>query len=82
MEGKLTEEDKRVIQEKLDELKKEISGKNADEVKKKRDDLENAWMPIMKKIYQEQADSGNTAGPQPQEDKDETIEDADFEEAK
>ena len=82
MEDKFTEEDKKAVQEKLDELKKEIADKNIENIKQKREELEKAWMPIIQKAYQAQAEQANTPGPEPQTGGDETIEDADFEEAK
>ena len=82
MEDKFTEEDKQTVQEKLDELKKEIADKNIENVKQKREELEKAWMPIIQKAYQAQSEHANTADSGPQPSGDETIEDADFEEAK
>lgn len=81
MEDKFTEEDKKAVQEKLDELKKEIADKNIENIKQKREELEKTWMPIIQKAYQAKSEHVNTAGPEPQPSGDETIEDADFEEA-
>ena len=80
---KLVDEDKLLLNEKLDSLRKAKDSGNVSDMKKALEDLNNAWSQIAPKLYQssEQSPPGapDTAEtPKKGKDKDE-IEDADFE---
>ena len=80
---KLADEDKSLLNEKLDSLKKAKDSGNVNDMKKALEDLNNTWSQIAPKIYQsaEQSPSDAPDTPEPPKkgkDKNE-IEDADFE---
>ena len=82
-DDKLADEDKSLLNEKLDSLKKAKDSGNVSDMKKALEDLNNAWSQIAPKLYQssEQKPPGAPDTPEPPKkgkDKDE-IEDADFE---
>jgi len=82
-DDKLANEDKSLLNEKLDGLKKAKDSGNVNDMKKALEELNNAWSQIASKLYQssEQKPPGAPDTPEPPKkgkDKDE-IEDADFE---
>jgi molecular chaperone DnaK len=82
-DDKLADEDKSLLNEKLDSLKKAKDSGNVSDMKKALEELNNAWSQIAPKLYQssEQSPPGAPDAPEPPnkgKDKDE-IEDADFE---
>ena len=82
-DDKLADEDKSLLNEKLDSLKKAKDNGNVSDMKKALEELNNAWSQIAPKLYQssEQSPPGGPDAPDPSKkgkDKDE-IEDADFE---
>ena len=82
-DDKLTDEDKSLLNERLDSLKKAKDSGNVNDMKKALEELNNAWSQIAPKLYQsaEQSPPGAPDAPEPpkkRKNKDE-IEDADFE---
>jgi len=82
-DDKLADEDKSLLNEKLDSLKKAKDSGNVSDMKKALEELNNAWSQIAPKLYQsaEQSPPGAPDTPEPPKkgkSKDE-IEDADFE---
>ena len=82
-DDKLADEDKSLLNEKLDSLKKVKDSGNVSDMKKALEELNNAWSQIAPKLYQsaEQSPPGAPDTPEPPKkgkNKDE-IEDADFE---
>ena len=82
-DDKLADEDKSLLNEKLDSLKKAKDSGNVSDMKKALEELNNAWSQIAPKLYQsaEQSPPGAPDAPEPPKkgkNKDE-IEDADFE---
>ena len=82
-DDKLADEDKSLLNEKLDSLKKAKDGGNISDMKKALEELNSAWSQIAPKLYQsaDQSPPGASDTPEPpkkEKNKDE-IEDADFE---
>ena len=82
-DDKLSDEDKAILNEKLDGLKKAKETSNVDDMKKALEDLNNSWSQIATKLYQSAEQSqpnqdGKSETSKKTKDKDE-IEDADFE---
>ena len=82
-DDKLADEDKSLLNEKLDSLKKAKDSGNVSDMKKALEELNNAWSQIAPKLYQsaDQSPPGAPDAPEPPKkgkNKDE-IEDADFE---
>ena len=82
-DDKLADEDKSLLNERLDSLKKAKDSGNVSDMKKALEELNNAWSQIASKLYQsaEQSPPGAPDAPEPPKkgkNKDE-IEDADFE---
>ncbi|OUV04803.1 MAG: molecular chaperone DnaK [bacterium TMED80] len=82
-DDKLADEDKSLLNEKLDSLKKAKDSGNVSDMKKALEELNNAWSQIAPKLYQsaDQSPPGAPDTPEPPKkgkNKDE-IEDADFE---
>ena len=82
-DDKLADEDKSLLNEKLDSLKKAKDSGNVSDMKKALEELNNAWSQIAPKLYQsaDQSPPGAPGTPEPskkEKNKDE-IEDADFE---
>jgi molecular chaperone DnaK len=82
-DDKLADEDKSLLNEKLDSLKKAKDSGNVSDMKKALEELNNAWSQVAPKLYQsaEQSPPGAPDAPEPPKkgkNKDE-IEDADFE---
>ncbi len=63
---KVTEDDKAKVQPKLNALKEVLKGQNIEEIKRAKDELQNAFYEVAGKIYQAQggASAGAGAGPQ------------------
>ncbi len=83
-DDKLADEDKALLNEKLDSLKKAKDSGNVNDMRKALEELNNAWSQIAPKLYQssEQSPPGSpdTAPESPKKGKDkDEIEDADFE---
>jgi len=82
-DGKLTDEDKSLLNEKLESLKKAKDSGNVSDMKKALEELNNAWSQIAPKLYQssEQSPPGAPDAPEhPKKEKNkDEIEDADFE---
>ena len=82
-DDKLTDEDKSMINEKLDHLKKSKESGNVGDMKKALEELNSSWSPIAAKLHQPQEQPSSDEGAKSKsgkknKDKDE-IEDADFE---
>ena len=82
-DDKLSDEDKAILNEKLDGLKKAKETSNVDDMKKALEELNNSWSQIATKLYQSAEQSqpnqdGKSETSKKTKDKDE-IEDADFE---
>ena len=82
-DDKLADEDKSLLNDKLDSLKKAKDSGNVSDMKKALEELNNAWSQVAPKLYQsaEQSPPGAPDAPEPpkkEKNKDE-IEDADFE---
>ena len=82
-DDKLSDEDKAILSEKLDGLKKAKETSNVDDMKKALEELNNSWSQIASKLYQSAEQSqpnqdGKSGTSKKAKDKDE-IEDADFE---
>ena len=82
-DDKLADEDKSLLNDKLDSLKKAKDSGNVSDMKNALEELNNAWSQIAPKLYQsaEQSPPGAPDAPEPPKkgkNKDE-IEDADFE---
>ena len=82
-DDKLADEDKSLLNEKLDSLKKAKDGGNVSDMKKALEELNNAWSQIAPKLYQsaDQSPPGapNTSEPPKKGKNKDEIEDADFE---
>ena len=82
-DDKLTDEDKSMINEKLDHLKKSKESGNVGDMKKALEELNSSWSPIATKLHQPEGQPSSDEGAKSKsgkknKDKDE-IEDADFE---
>ena len=82
-DDKLSDEDKAILNEKLDGLKKAKETSNVDDMKKALEELNNSWSQIATKLYQsaeqpQPNQDGKSETSKKTKDKDE-IEDADFE---
>ena len=82
-DDKLTDEDKSMINEKLDHLKKSKESGNVGDMKKALEELNSSWSPIATKLHQPEEQPSSDEGAKSKsgkknKDKDE-IEDADFE---
>ena len=82
-DDKLASEDKSLLNEKLESLKKVKDSGNVGDIKKALEELNNAWSQIAPKLYQsaEQSppDASETPDPSKKEKNKDEIEDADFE---
>ncbi len=75
---KISEEDKKQLEEKINEVKKVIDGNNNEELKQKTEELEKTIQPIVTKAYQEQSQEKKA-----EENKEEpTTEEAEYKEEK
>ena len=59
---KVTAEEKAPVTEKIEALRKAVSGGNTEEIKKGTEDLEKAFYAISEKLYQQQAQNGAQGG--------------------
>ena len=74
LEGKITEDEKSQVEEKLNELKKALEGEDYDEIKKKSEELTESFYKISQKLYEQQANQGEAQS----NDNDDVV-DADYE---
>lgn len=80
---KISDDDKKTIQNLLDEMKQAIKDKNADKINELEKKINDAWQPISQKMYAQNAESTNTGEEVNNDTKnDENVKDADFEEVK
>lgn len=80
MKDKIDDADKEEIKKITSNLKKAASERNVSDIEKYQKELEEKWSPIIKKAYQSQQTTGNSASAN--EQKTDNVEDADFEEVK
>ena len=59
---KVTAEEKAPVTEKIEALRKAVSGGNTEEIKKGTEELEKAFYAISEKLYQQQAQNGAAGG--------------------
>ena len=59
---KVTAEEKAPVTEKIEALRKAVSGGNTEEIKKGTEELEKAFYSISEKLYQQQAQNGAAGG--------------------
>jgi len=59
---KVTADEKAPITEKIEALRKAVSGGNTEEIKKGTEELEKAFYSISEKLYQQQAQNGAAGG--------------------
>ena len=84
---KLSEEDKKKLQDSIDSLKKVNEGSDIDMIEKSINDLNAIWQSLSEKLYQESkdADSKDQGSPDSnsnKKNKNDEVEEADFEEVK
>ncbi|OOR93207.1 molecular chaperone DnaK [Moraxella caviae] len=82
-EGKATDEEKQAVEEAIKALELAVKEDDADDIKAKLEALDNAFLPIGQKIYQDAstADAGANAAPQ-QDKADDGVVDAEYTEVK
>lgn len=76
LEGKISDEEKAKVEEKLEELKKVLESDNNEEIKTKTDELTEEFYAISQKLYEQNAEAGGE-GEDPQAADD--VVDADYE---
>lgn len=74
LEGKVSEDEKATVTTKLDALKKSLEGEDIDDIKKKTEELNEAFYAISQKLY-ENTNPGEGQGANPADD----VVDADYE---
>ncbi|NLV89298.1 MAG: molecular chaperone DnaK [Tissierellia bacterium] len=74
LEGKISDDEKSQVEEKLNELKKSLEGEDYDEIKKKTEELTESFYKISQKLYEQQANQGEGSS----NDNDDVV-DADYE---
>lgn len=84
LEGKISEDEKKDIEAKLADLKKAIEGSDYDDMKKKTEDLTQAFYKVSEKLYKQNAEAGAAgaeAGAQGSEEHkgDDDVVDGDYE---
>lgn len=84
LEGKISEDEKKDIEAKLADLKKAIEGSDYDDMKKKTEDLTQAFYKVSEKLYKQNAEAGaagDEAGAQGSEEHkgDDDVVDGDYE---
>ena len=84
--SKISDVEKKAIEDGSNELKESLKGENIDDIKKKTESLVQASMKLGEAIYKSQQstkpDSGKDDGKDEKEKKDDNVVDADFEEVK
>lgn len=82
----VTEDEKKVINEKVDAIAEAVKAQNGDKAEELRKELENYFNPIAQRIYQQQAsaqaEQPNSQSEQPQDNAQPEAEDVTFEEVK
>lgn len=79
-EGKIGKEDEDKVNAEVDKLKKAVETDNVDEIKKAIEDLNNAFHAISQQMYQQAEDQN--PGEDEQQNRDENVVDAEYEEVK
>ena len=86
---KISEEDKKKIQELVDEMKQAVKDKDTSKINDVEKKINDAWQPISQKMYSTQGNvntnnsaSDNTNSSNNSDNKDDNVQDADFEEVK
>ncbi len=75
LDGKISEEEKSTVEDKLEELKKSLEGEDNEDIKAKTDALTEAFYAISEKMY-DQGEEGEGTGAEEQDD---DVVDADYE---
>lgn len=78
-EGKIAKQDEEKVKAEVEKLKKAVETDNVDEIKKAIEDLTNAFHAISQQMYQ-QASEDQNAGDAGQQNRDENVVDAEYEE--
>ena len=78
-EGKIAKQDEEKVKAEVEKLKKAVETDNVDEIKKAIEDLTNAFHAISQQMYQ-QASEAQNAGDAGQQNRDENVVDAEYEE--
>ena len=80
-ESNITDEEKTSLNSLLDSMRNAVKDRNVDEINKLEKEINNKWNEISSRIYQNVQSQQNTQAEQPQqENKEENIQDANFEE--
>lgn len=86
---KISEEDKKKIQDLVDEMKQAVKDKDTNKINDIEKKINDAWQPISQKMYSTQNNvntnnsaSDNTNSSNNSDNKDDNVQDADFEEVK
>ena len=77
LEGKISEDEKSKVQDKLDQLKKALEGDNIEEIKTKTEELTQEFYSISQKMYEQS--QGQDAEPGEGNKDDDDVVDADYE---
>jgi len=80
-EGKISKDDEEKAKAEVEKLKKAVETENVEEIKKAIEDLTNVFHGISQQMYQQAGDANNAEDPG-QQNKDENVVDAEFEEVK
>ncbi len=78
VEGKISEDEKKKIEDALEALKSVKDSDNLEDIKKKTEDLTQAFYSVSEKIYKDNANKGQAENPQGQKSDDDVV-DADYE---
>ena len=78
VEGKISEDEKKKIEDALEALKSVKDSDNLEDIKKKTEDLTQAFYSVSEKIYKDNANKGQAGNPQGQKSDDDVV-DADYE---
>ena len=76
---KVTEDEKKPVEEEIAKLRETIKTRNVEEIKKGMEELNNKYYPLATKLYQQNAPQGEDAGAQ-EAPKQDNVVDADFHE--
>lgn len=79
-ESNITDEEKKSLNSLLDSMRNAVKDRNVDEINKLEKEINNKWNEISSRIYQNVQSQQNTQTEQPQQDNNDTIQDANFEE--
>ncbi|KGF37033.1 molecular chaperone DnaK [Peptoniphilus lacrimalis DNF00528] len=78
VEGKISEDEKKKIEDAVEALKSVKDSDNLEDIKKKTEDLTQAFYSVSEKIYKDNANKGQAENPQGQKSDDDVV-DADYE---